>query len=186
LDVIIGLDFYHDIVGTKPIWLERGLVLLDSSFGYILSGCVFKDRPKTASDTGLLALVEAWHEEKRPMPNYTLALGRRRREVSRKRPLVACTREGESGPRTKNYRGRLRETNTPERRLLMNHGYECQRHQRVVVPQDPGPNEGRSERRVQPRNRRGQLSRPECRLRSYFDDFLHLPCAAAIKRLINR
>ena len=38
IDILIGLNDYWNIVGTKQIWGESGPVALNSALGYILSG----------------------------------------------------------------------------------------------------------------------------------------------------
>ena len=60
LDVILGLDYYYEIVGPKTIPLDKGLVLVETLFGYVVSGYVQQDLPArdNLGDPTLLVISE--------------------------------------------------------------------------------------------------------------------------------
>ncbi|CAF1415219.1 unnamed protein product, partial [Didymodactylos carnosus] len=49
LDMLVGSDYYHDIVKEKKIELEKGLFLMDTVFGWILSGRVGEKSQRSGS-----------------------------------------------------------------------------------------------------------------------------------------
>ncbi len=58
IDVLIGLDYFHDIIDPQRLQVGEGLYLQGSKFGWMLSGCIQSENPNNEEHVMLIISEE--------------------------------------------------------------------------------------------------------------------------------